>query len=160
MIIVIEGPDGTGKTTLAREIYDQTKGHVLHCTWNKDWDMKQYFTEILETARKLEKYQTVVIDRWAPSEWVYGHVFRGGPQFDIFEFLDSQDLTDIKWIICKNVNAVFNHVKNSKERVEMFDDMTDVVSNFTLFSFDTPQLDWIEYDFDKNDTKEFVKDLL
>lgn len=161
MIYVLEGPDGTGKTTLAREIYDQTKGHILHCTWKKEWTMKEYFIEILKVARQLDKYQDVVIDRWAPSEWVYGSVFRGGGQFDVFSFLWEQDLKGVKFIMCQNDNAVLNHFKNKQEREEMFEDMTDVVSNFMLFKNDSSDvIDWIDYNYDKVDMKEFVKELI
>lgn len=161
MIYILEGPDGVGKTTLAREIYDQTKGHVLHCTWKSGWNMKEYFTEVLRIAKMLNKYQDVIIDRWAPSEWVYGHVFRGGPQFDVFDYIWEQDLQDVKFIMCQNDNAVLNHLKNKTEREEMFDDITDVVSNYMLFKNDSSDVvDWIDYNYDKVDMQQFVKELL
>lgn len=159
MIYILEGPDGVGKTTLARAIQDKTKGHILHCTWKEEFNMEDYFTDILDAAIELEPYQDVVIDRWAPSEWVYGHVFRGGPAFDVFDFIKEKVLDEnipVKWIMCRNNNAVLNHKKNMKEREEMFEDMTDVVANFMLFENDTPELNWVEYNFDKVKMEDWV----
>lgn len=160
-IWILEGPDGVGKTTLANEIADQTKGHVLHCSYDQSWNMQDYFSTIMNTAELLAVYQDVIIDRWAPSEWVYGNVFRGAAAFDVFDYIKPYASDkNIKWIMCKNVNAVANHIQNQKIRPEMFNDMTDVVANFSLFESDTPELGWIDYDYDKVDMKEFVKELV
>lgn len=160
MIYILEGPDGVGKTTLANAIATKTKGHVLHCTWASNWVMKEYFKRVLEAAELLNRYQDVVIDRWAPSEWVYGHVFRDGPQFDTFDFIKQHASESMTWIMCQNDNAALNHLKNKEKREEMFEDMTDVVSNFMLFKADTPELNWVDYNYDKVNMDAFVKELI
>lgn len=170
MIYVLEGPDGVGKTTLANEIYTQTKGHILHCTWKKEFDMSLYFTEIMTAATRLNKYQDVVVDRWAPSEKVYGEAFRGGQSFNVQEYIKlyiwsslfSKELggRKVKFIICENENAVENHKKLLAEREEMFDDMTKIVEGFKIFVDETPWMNWIHYDYDKVDMKQFVEDLV
>jgi len=159
-IIVLEGPDGTGKSTLANEIYNQTKGHILHCTWNKNFNMQQYFIDVMNAAKKLSEYQVVVVDRWAPSELIYGNVFRGGPSFDVMEWIPQfVKPEEVTWVMCVNENAVENHLKNKETREEMFEDMTDVVDGFNdlLMKQDLP---WIVYDFNKVDMKKFVEDLV
>lgn len=157
MIYILEGPDGVGKTTLANAIAEKTKGHVLHCSWSKDWNMEEYFETVMDAAKELDFYQDVVIDRWAPSEYVYGHVFRGGPSFDVFDFIKDQTQdTEVTWVMCRNDNAVLNHLKNKEKREEMFEDMTDVVANFMLFANDTPELKWIDYNFNKIRTEDWV----
>lgn len=161
MIFILEGPDGVGKSTLANEIAKQTKGHILHCSWKKEWDMQDYFKDIFQAALSVSKYQDIVIDRWAPSDWVYGNVFRDGPTSDTFKLIKEADATaQVKWIMCKNDNAVLNHLKNKELRQEKFEDMTDVVSNFMLFENDTPELNWIDYNFNKVNMQEFVEGLI
>ena len=157
MIYILEGPDGVGKTTLAQAIQQKTKGHLLHCTWKEGWTMKDYFAEVLDVAQRLDKYQDVVIDRFAPSEWVYGNVFRGGSQFDVYEYVEMLNTfhSNIKWVICKHPQAVANHLKHVKQREEMFNDMTDVVANFSLFEVDS-KLPWVEYDYTKKPLEEWL----
>lgn len=160
MIYILEGPDGVGKSTLANAIYEQTKGHILHCTWKKEFDMQRYFTDVFEVALKLNQYQDVIIDRWAPSEWVYGNVFRGGPSFNVTSFVwDISRGQPMKFIMCSNENVVENHKKHLAERDEMFDDMTEVAKEFETFK-KVSALKWIDYDYDKVDMYEFVKELV
>lgn len=160
MIYIVEGPDGVGKTTLANAIAEKVKGHVLHSTYQKGWDIKAYHESIIANAKLLNEYQDVIIDRWAPSEWVYGNVFRNGASYDVHIMCEAiNGMYDVKWIICKNPNAVINHIVNKKIRPEMFGDMTDVVANFSIFVSDTPSLNWLEYDYTKNDIKEFVEEV-
>ena len=96
------GENGTGKTTLANKIAEETKGHVLHCSYNKDWNIEQYHIDIMETAQKLVKYQDVVIDRWAMDEFVYGTVFRGGPSYDTSALIEKYHDDNIVYIYCEN----------------------------------------------------------
>ena len=161
-IFILEGADGTGKSTLANEIALQTKGHILHCSYDKSWDIEKYHEHIMQAAQSLAQYQDVVIDRWAPSEWVYGNVFRGGESYDVFKLIEElKHIDNIVWIMCRNDNAVLNHLVNAELRPEMFNDMTDVVANFSLFQNDTKDMiDWVEYDFDKVNMKEFVEELI
>jgi hypothetical protein len=75
MIIVIEGPDGAGKTTLAKQL-----AHDLKLDYHHEgpppkglapWD---HYGRILEDARRDKK--DLVIDRFAYGERVYGPILR------------------------------------------------------------------------------------
>lgn len=149
-----------GKTTLAHAIQAKTKGHILHCTWKKEWTMWRYFSEIMKAAQTLNGYQDVIIDRWCPSEIVYGKAFRGGSQAGVKQLLDFyRNDENIMWVMCRNENAIENHKKLMKKREEMFDDMTKVVKGFYFF-YKNSGLPWIEYDYDKVDMNKFVEDLV
>lgn len=153
-IIVLEGADGVGKSTLADEIVKQTKAAVIHATYNKDWDMETYHEDIIEAATILSEYTDVVLDRWAPSEAVYGKVFRGGESYDTGGLIN--DHPDLVFVYCHNDNAVQNHYKHVGDREEMFGDMSEVVKEFDQY-FKNSGLKYLDYDYDKVNREEFVR---
>lgn len=169
-IIILEGSDGTGKSTLAYEILKQTKGHLLHGSYNKNWDsIKEYHRDIVKAANLLTPYQDIVIDRLSISEYVYGTVFRGGPEYDIVQFLydDIDELNTnrakVVWVYCTNDNVVRNHLKNKTERPEMFDSMADVhVTYEDIVQTTDDVLHFKRYNFetDGRDLTKYVKELL
>jgi len=157
MIWVLEGPDGVGKSTLANEIAKQKDAHIIHCSFKKSWDIKAYHSKIMQHAIALNKSGiNVVLDRWAPSEQVYGDVFRGGPKYGVITLIKHLKNEDMVWIYCKNADVVKNHLENSKRRYEMFDSMEKVVLGFDTFVEETPSLNWNIYDFNKTTKEEFV----
>lgn len=80
-ILVLEGGDSAGKTTLARYLAERHAARVLHSTVRKDcW---RWHLGALRLAARLAQTQLVVLDRHFLSELVYGCVFRDGPQYDV-----------------------------------------------------------------------------
>lgn len=80
-IVILEGADGTGKTTLARTLQHLTGARYLRPTGPRRTQLA-YDLARLSLATRLAQDQLVVVDRWWLSEQVYGRVFRGGPQYD------------------------------------------------------------------------------
>lgn len=80
-IIVIEGPDGVGKTTLADKLCKELGAHYLHLTYRWPTKMFDYHTAALFFALKKAETQPVIIDRWWPSEVAYANVYRGGSKW-------------------------------------------------------------------------------
>lgn len=160
MIFVLEGPDGVGKSTLANEIVRQTKGSMIHCSYDKEWDMERYLTEAIISARVLSRYKPVVLDRWAVSDIVYGNAFRDGPSFkDAQKLIDkNNDVGDIIWIYCYNKEAVANHLDLAEKRDEMYPDISDVVLGYEQYVEDTADLNWVFYNYDVfKDLEQFVR---
>lgn len=160
MIYIVEGADGTGKSTLANKIAEVKKASVLHSYFDKTWEIWDHHRDMLDAAEKVAKWRPVVLDRWAHSELVYGSVFRNGPSYPI-EFMISsiKEPENVIWIYCRNDNAVKNHLKNAKQRSEMFDDMTKVVEKFEAVIDAENDRAWVTYDFDKVNVTKFVEDL-
>lgn len=73
MIIILEGPDGSGKTTLANKIKDQTGYTLLHRSHSTDANAKSLFDEY---AQVLKSGKNCIMDRSWYSEMVYGPVMR------------------------------------------------------------------------------------
>lgn len=65
-IYIIEGPDGTGKTTLANEIAEQSKASIVHCSYDKDWDIKVHHKDMFKAAK--------LIAQWMPVYSIDGHI--------------------------------------------------------------------------------------
>lgn len=80
-VIVLEGPDGAGKTTLAEHLCEKYDGLYVHRTWSKTMDVWEHHTEGLRIAHDNYKDRLVVIDRLFPSEMIYGRSLRSGGQY-------------------------------------------------------------------------------
>lgn len=80
-IIVIEGPDGVGKTTLAEAIVKDIGGKVLHLTYRYPDRMHQYHTAAMYHVIRAATQGPVVLDRWWASELAYASVYRGGSKW-------------------------------------------------------------------------------
>lgn len=79
-LIILDGPDASGKTTLADSIVRMYDGMSIHLTYNAEVAprMYDYQKEALEEALIEAKDKIVVIDRHWMSEAIYANVFRGG----------------------------------------------------------------------------------
>jgi hypothetical protein len=77
--MVLEGADGAGKTTLAGKLRDVAGAAYVHMTWRMHRTPEQFFNYQMACTRlalHLAHEQPVVLDRWWPSEEVYGPHFR------------------------------------------------------------------------------------
>lgn len=75
-LIIIEGPDGCGKTTLANKLFQKEGGDYVHLTYQENiWD---YQTKELWRAIEHCHERLVIVDRHWPSEQVYAKVYRNG----------------------------------------------------------------------------------
>lgn len=162
-LIIIEGADGTGKSTLARELQESTKGHLIHGSWNKNWDIPEYHQEMYAAALTLLEFQPVIIDRWAVSEEVYANAYRGGAKYSADEWMKQhmspERFDEAIFIYCENENAIANHEANKQVREELFDDVEPVVQAYEKYMANTA-IRWHRYDFNKVDMKEFVREIL
>ena len=164
-LYIVEGADGTGKSTLCNAIREKTKGHLLHGSYKSDWNIKKYHGDMLESANLLFKYQSTIFDRWSVSEEVYSNAFRGGSNYSADDFMINMfadygaiNFSDVVFIYCENENTIKNHKENVKNRPEMFDDMTKVVHEYDKY-LDTTNIKWNRYDFNKINMEEFVGEI-
>lgn len=74
MIIIIEGPDGSGKTTLAEKLSKQTGYPVVHRSQPKTEEEKKQMMDQYVTT--IEAGKNMIFDRCWYSEMVYGPVMR------------------------------------------------------------------------------------
>lgn len=83
MFILVEGPDGAGKTTLSKNLAEAFGYEYVHFSYPKDEaEAKALFNTYLTF---IQTHDNCVVDRMFPSTMVYGAVLRGEP-----ELTDSQ----------------------------------------------------------------------
>lgn len=71
-IILLEGPDCSGKTTLAKKLCDYWKAQYFHSSYIKGLDVMHYHRLVINQALYYAQNGPVVIDRLYPSEMIYG----------------------------------------------------------------------------------------
>lgn len=136
-LIILEGPDGSGKTTLAEYFVREHNAYYIHCTYEKDMDMFAYFTDKLnEAIGYLEAGHLVIIDRLWMSEEVYAKVFRGGTKWPYAGRLFDRIILKYSgiYVLCipGDLRAYLNAYNDLKQaRVEMYDTMESVYLGYT-----------------------------
>jgi hypothetical protein len=79
-LICIEGPDCVGKSTLAKDLGSRINAKYMHATYRFKGRMPLYHLAYFRQALKYAQHQPVIMDRWYPSEYAYGNVFRSGAE--------------------------------------------------------------------------------
>jgi len=159
MIVVVEGIDRVGKTTLCKRLEDKGFWYFKDI-WNMvplDSEVSCYVTGKFDSTLNMlkmlnEKNVNVVIDRLHLTEFVYGCCERGGSNFNIYrkvdEFLAALDCmlvlmspTDVKESSRQHGSSLTMHnrlfnlcFEESKIKLKyrtMFDGINYLVSNIT-----------------------------
>lgn len=100
MLIVIEGPDKTGKTTLAKAIAEQLGYEYKHFSAPKGSPADEYIDFLLKLKRP------TVCDRFHLGELVYGPMFRGKAGITPLELVTIERVMRLKQTIL--IHAVTN----------------------------------------------------
>jgi len=97
-ILIFEGPDGCGKTNIAREL-ERVIG-IPYFKNESEWSCFEddpsyfinamtygdpYFLSYLEQTKA-----SVIMDRWYPSEWVYSKAFKRPTDYGVLRSIDDR----------------------------------------------------------------------
>lgn len=88
MIIIIEGPDGSGKTSLANRLSRQTGYKIIHRTQPKTEEDKAIMMD--EYFRVIRSRENMIFDRCWYSEMVYGPVMRDASVISYSQMYDLE----------------------------------------------------------------------
>lgn len=93
MIIIFEGHDQAGKTTIAKEVANQLRLPYFKVkrdnhNWNPADNLK-YLTEGIQQVLDL-KETSLVIDRWHASDYMYSKLFNRGCDYDLVWNIDKR----------------------------------------------------------------------
>lgn len=152
-IIVLEGADCSGKTTLARKLVNISGGHYMHLTYRWPEKMFEYQLAAVHRAVKLSKTMPVIIDRLWVSEAIYAKVYRGGSPWPytgrcLDRILKRYGVLYVGCIRKRDAHlAHFDYEK--KRRNEMYSDITAVVDEYISWSKKMDgAFDYAQYDLD------------
>lgn len=152
-IIVIEGPDGVGKTTLANALCEKLGAKYRHLTYRWPKSMDLYHWAGIEACLRDSARQPVILDRWWPSEAVYAAAFRGGTKWPwMSRMADRVALKHRVFYVLalpKDKPAYVKHYEELKgKRVEMYDSMHKVYDLFGDWETTMKdRVDFMTYDF-------------
>jgi len=94
MIIILEGPDGSGKTTLAKQIARQTGYTYEHRSKPENEEEKARMMG--EYIQMCKSKQNIIVDRCWYSEMVYGKVMRDQ------SYIDYPQMYELERMLAKN----------------------------------------------------------
>lgn len=132
LIIMLEGPDQSGKTTLALCLVRQLKAIYDHGSRPNNGDFLNYHLDKLQHAvNQAEFGHIVVLDRCYISHEVYGNLFDGGTRYDARrmheELLNEVVDSDLKMLL---VYCRTDRKFDLNGRPEIFDDSDGRVTNY------------------------------
>lgn len=137
-IIILDGPDGSGKTTLARHLCATVKDavyvHLSAPARGQAW--QEHRAALLRIIAEYRQGRLVVVDRHFLSEAVYGAVYRGGSEYPFAARHVDRLLYRfgaLRVVCCPPVeHVVQTHARLMKERGEMYADRMDKVAKLYL----------------------------
>lgn len=115
-LFIIEGPDCSGKSTLARHLAAQKDAVYIHASGAKSLHsvMQDYHKSLLAIAvANLELGRNVVMDRFWPSEVVYGSILRPieHNKYDADWFIAGLAALDTTYVFCDDSVVIDRHAE-------------------------------------------------
>lgn len=162
-VILLEGPDACGKTTLAQHFVDNYGAHYIHSTWSPilETRMEQYLDYAMDIAYLVSQNQLVVLDRHWLSELVYTDVFREDAKRA--EWHTRVHTTFIQLlngivIFCmpNSIASAYENFSECKDtREEMYDDIAEVIYAYhALWDGDES---WREFKHDNSYVRQIIE---
>ena len=131
MIIIIEGNDGTGKSTLAENLANSLTGYTIihrtHLTDTPKSELAMIYRDLLL------KHTNIIFDRAWYSEMAYGPVFRGESCISIEDMHKLEELLHALGgfvVYCHSENAYKRACERGEDYVQNYDQWVRVNMNY------------------------------
>ena len=149
MIFIIEGPDGSGKTTLAEMLSKQTGFPVVHRTQPKSEEEKARMMQ--EYVATIKTGKNAIFDRCWYSEMAYGPVFRGESCISVDEMHELEGLLHSLGgfvVYCHSENAYERACERGEDYIQNYDQWMRVNMNYNeIFKRTEHKVVVLEYGF-------------
>jgi len=165
-LIILDGPDGTGKSQLAEDLASRYNGRIIHHTWNEELELRvpAYYKEALDQV--FESNQLIIIDRLYLSNIIYHQTYRADRNYKWHDEMVAiknlvQELGAVE-IVClpEDKLAFLSHYDElMNDREEMYSHSMDLV--YDGYMHHTLNNDYIFYDLFQNwhSTDNFVESM-
>lgn len=159
MLIIIEGPDNTGKTTLARHLQEVFSLDYIHCSKPKTDNPYLEYCELADSIKK-----PTVIDRAHLGEYVYGTLWRGGCSITpkMFQDLDLKFMEKFEYVVVIHAQAPLEIIEERcKENNEQLLKPNQIAACSELFYYIMSQthIPVVNYHSDKEKPEDVVEKL-
>lgn len=162
MIIVVEGPDNAGKTTLALDIAKKMQGVFVKVERPRGGISLKALSELLDVATRYSG--VVVTDRHACiSEPIYGKIIRGGHDLDEREVLRCYDQINAI-VYCRPPTHVIMGSLGERPQMEGVLDHTPTIIHAydeLMLELHMEQEKLVKvYDYQKHNPQELIENLI
>jgi len=128
-IIIIEGENKTGKSTLAKYIVDNYGYEYIKCSQPGDDAFKEY----KDIIKSLDQNKNYVIDRFLYGEFVYGPLYRNKCQLNNAKMFELENMIYKDAIIIYCYDSASNIAKRFEEEKEEFANADKIQQALDLF---------------------------
>lgn len=170
MLIILEGTDGAGKTTLADHLVSKmwtlgVETEVLHAGPPESGIsvFEQYTLPLLERREKIARRNyLLILDRWHLGELIYGPLLRGKSQLDPEQFayleLLLESLGAVKVVVNATDSAIRDRLGAHREDLVSVEQAIDIKELFLSLALNYPT--WQVLVPEMHETDEMVSELL
>lgn len=148
-LFIVEGPDCSGKSTFAKHLATQRNATYIHASGAKSLHtaMQDYHKSLLSDAKVNLLNRDVVMDRFWPSELVYGQIFRPHMSDRVYDFVEILPLVatlNPTYIFCDDPEVENRHAKQQDQdhpyNAVQFAMVVDSYRKLTVEMMDMPAL--------------------
>jgi thymidylate kinase len=140
-IIIFDGPDGTGKTNIARALSGRWDVPYFKFSGEHDYWRKDKFKTALEFDQPFmleylkQSQASIIWDRAYPSEYVYSQIFNRETNTELLERLDREYAKYGTWIV---IPLRRNYTDNEEDDLVPKSELTNLHDGYEEFC------DWTE----------------
>jgi thymidylate kinase len=143
MFIVIDGADGTGKTTMSKNLVDNFLANSVYTSeptvpMPKDESLLDFFIEDRKRHQEdikswINQDKDVVCDRYKYSTIVYQHIFEGHSIEKLIKLNEEFLIPNITFIITSNIDTIMDRIKSRGKNLDIFETRDIQIKVLELF---------------------------